>query len=195
MTAVLRASAFRLGGGAFLALAGLVTTVFVLPDASQKRQQTEKALQDASRNFDRQVQDLKSAQAEVDRIRADRKAIEELMQTMPAESVGKLQWRLSQKLWELAKKDEVRLLSVKYGAPAREGTKGSILESVDVEFATVGIYMHLKAFMLDLEGSKLPFAVVSAKLEEVPEGAHLTITLRAFRQTSAPADLHDGEGA
>ncbi len=193
--APLRASAFRLGGGAFLALAGLVTAVFVLPDASQKRQQTEKALKDASRNFDRQVQDLKSTQAEVDRIRADRKAIEELMQTMPAESVGKLQWRLSQKLWELTKKDEVRLLSVKYGAPAREGTKGSILESVDVEFATVGIYMHLKAFMLDLEGSKLPFAVVSAKLEEVPEGAHLTITLRAFRQTSAPADLHDGEGA
>ena len=160
----------------------------MLPDASQKRQQTEKALKDASRNFDRQVQDLKSAQAEVDRIRADRKAIEDLMQTMPAESVGKLQWRLSQKLWELAKKDEVRLLSVRYGAPAREGTKGSILESVDVEFATIGIYMHLKAFMLGLEGSKLPFAVVGAKLEEVPEGAHLTITLRAFRQTSAPAD-------
>jgi hypothetical protein len=36
---------------------------------------------------------------------------------------------------------------------------------------------------------------VSAKLEEVPEGAHLTITLRAFRQTSAPADPHEEEGA
>ena len=195
MTASLRASAFRLTGGAVLALAGLVTAIFLLPDASQKRAQTERALKEAAKTYDRQVQDLKSAQAEVDRIRADRKAIDELMQNMPAESVGRLQWRLSQKLWELARKDEVRLLSVKYGAPAREGTKGSILESVDVEFSAVGIYMHLKAFMRDLEGSKLPFAVVGAKLEEVPEGAHLAITLRAFRQSSAPSDLREGEGA
>jgi len=37
--------------------------------------------------------------------------------------------------------------------------------------------------------------VVGAKLEESPEGAHLTITLRAFRQSSAPAEPHEGEAS
>ena len=55
-----------------------------------------------------------------------------------------------------------------------------------MEFNATGVYMNLKSFMLALEGSKLPFAVVGAKLEESPEGAHLTITLRAFRQTRRP---------
>jgi hypothetical protein len=109
--------------------------------------------------------------------------------------VGKLHWKLSQTLFELTKKHQVRLISVKYGPPTREGSKGSALESVDVEFNATGVYMNLKSFMLALEGSKLPFAVVAAKLEESPEGAHLTITLRAFRQSSGPADSHDGEGA
>ena len=66
---------------------------------------------------------------------------------------------------------------------------------MDVEFNATGVYMNLKAFMLALEGSKLPFAVVSAKLEESPEGAHLTITLRAFRQSPRAGRAHDGEGA
>ena len=87
------------------------------------------------------------------------------------------------------------LIAAKYGPPTREGSKGSLLESVDVEFNATGIYKNLKSFMLALEGSKLPFAVVGAKLEESPEGAHLTITLRAFRQTSAPPGSHDEEGA
>jgi len=195
MTVTLRASAFRLAGGAILAAAGLLTAVFLLPDASQRRLQTEKALKDASTTYDRQIRDLKSAQAEADRIKADRKTLDELLQNMPAEGVGKLHWKLSRTLYDLARKDEVRLLSVKYGAPAKEGTKGSALESVDVEFAAMGVYSKLKAFMLGLEESKLPFAVVGAKLEESPEGAHLTITLRAFRQSSAPAEGHEGEGS
>ena len=196
MSTSLRASKFRLIGGAVLALAGLAVALFLLPDASQKQVQTEKALKDASSSYDRQVKELKSAQAESDRIKADRQSLDELMQNMPVEGVGKLHWKLSQKLFELTKKHAVRLIAVKYGPPTREGSKGSLLESVDVEFNATGMYMNLKSFMLDLEGSKLPFAVVAAKLEEVPEGAHLTITLRAFRQTSAPAfDAHDGEGA
>jgi len=192
----LRTSRFRLIGGAVLALAGLAIAVFLLPDASQKRLQTEKALKEASTAYDRQVRDLNSARAESDRITADRKSLDELLTTMPVEPVGKLHWKLSQKLFELTRKHGVKLLAVKYGPATREGSKGSLLESVDVEFNATGIYMNLKSFMLALEGSKLPFAVVGAKLEESPEGAHLTITLRAFRQAPAPAgETHDGEGA
>jgi gas vesicle protein len=196
MSTSLRASKFRLIGGTILAVAGLVTATFMLPDASQKRLQTEKALKEASSSFDRQVKDLKNAQAEAARIKADRQALDELTQNMSAEGVGILHWKLSEKLYELSKKHGVRLIAVKYGPAAREGSKGSLLESVDVEFNATGIYLNLKSFMLALEGSKLPFAVVNAKLDEAPEGGHLTITLRAFRQPSAtPAETHDGEGA
>ena len=79
--------------------------------------QTEKAVKDSASTFDRQIRDLKSVQAEADRIKADRKALDELLQNMPAEGVGKLHWKLSQKLFELTKKHEVRLISVKYGPP------------------------------------------------------------------------------
>lgn len=196
MSTSLRASKFRLIGGAVLALAGLVTAVFLLPDASQKRMQTQKALREASSTYDRQIRDLKSAQAEADRITADRKSLDALMENMPVEGAGKLSWVLSQKLYTLAKEHGIRLIAVKYGPATREASKGSLLESVDVEFNTTGIYKNLKSFMLGLESSKLPFAVVGAKLEESPEGAHLTITLRAFRQTPAtPGQTHDGEGA
>ena len=195
MSTTLRASKFRLIGGGVLALAGLITAVFLLPDASQKRLQTEKALKDAASSYDRQLRGLQGAQAESDRIKTDRQSLDDLMQNMPVEGVGKLHWKLSQKLYELTKKHQVRLIAVKYGPATREGSKGSVLESVDVEFNATGIYMNLKSFMLALEGSKLPFAVVAAKLEESPEGAHLTITLRAFRQSSSPAGAHDEEGA
>ncbi len=192
MSTTLRASKFRLIGGGVLALAGLAIAVFLLPDASQRKVRTEQALKDASKSYDRQVQDLQAAQAEADRIKADRQSLDELMQNMSAEGVGKLHWKLSQKLFELTKKHGVRLVAVKYGPATREGSKGSVLESVDVEFNATGVYMNLKSFMLDLEGSKLPFAVVAAKLEETQEGAHLIITLRAFRQSSAPV-AHEGE--
>jgi hypothetical protein len=196
MTTTLRASKIRLIIGATLALAGLVIAVFVLPDASQKQLQTKKALAEADTVSQRQKQDLKQAQAEAERIQAGRRSLDALMQNMPVESVGKLHWKLSQTLFDLSKKHDVRLIAVKYGPPAREGSKDSLLESVDVEFNASGIYQNLKSFMLALEGSKLPFAVVGAKMEETAEGAHLTITLRAFRQAQGtPAEAQTGEGA
>lgn len=194
MSSSLRASMWRLGGGAVLMAAGLLVALFLLPDASDKRAQTERAVVEAKAAADRQKSSLEAARTEAARLEADRKVLDGLLKNMPAEGVGKLHWVLSQRLFELAKKHNVRLVSVKYGAPAREGTKGSNLESVDVEFSALAIFKDLKAFMLALESSKLPFAVVGAKLEEAPEGAHLTITLRAFRQSTVSPD-HDGEGA
>jgi len=194
MITSLRSSTIRLIAGGAMALVGLGVALFVLPDASQRVQQSSKAAKDAETDLDKKRKELAAYQAESDRIRVDRKALDDLLRTMPSESIGKLHWRLSQKLFELSQKHGVRLISVKYGAPSKEGAKGSLLEALDVEFSVTGVFMNLKPFMLALEGSKLPFAVVSAKLDESPEGAHLSVVLRAFRQ--APnANLEPGEGA
>jgi hypothetical protein len=195
MISSLRTSTIRLIVGGSLAVLGLAVFIFVLPDASQRRSQRQKAATDAKVTLERQQRDLEAAQAEAERIRVNREALDELMKTMPAESVGKLAWKLSKTLFDLTTKHTVRLVSVKYGAPAHEGTKGMQLESVDVEFTATGVYMNLKSFMLSLEGSKLPFAVVSAKLDESPEGAHLSVVLRAFRRTEGPVETQPGENS
>ncbi len=57
---------------------------------------------------------------------------------------------------------------------------------MEVEFVALGVYANHKAFMLDLEGSGLPFAVRDGRLEESPEGARLDIVLRAFRKANGP---------
>jgi len=195
MITSLRSSTYRLIAGGVLALLALGVFAFALPDASTKRTQSEKAAKDAGAALVRQKSELEAYQAEAERIRADRKALDELLANMPSESVGRLHWKLSQTLYGLARKHEVRLVSVKYGAPSREGAKGSLLEAVDVEFTTVGLFKNLKGFMLSLEGSRLPFAVASAKLDESPEGGHLTVVLRAFRQAPGAAAAEPGEGA
>ena len=184
MSNSLRSSSIRLIAGGSLAVIALGIFAFVLPDASQKRSQRQKAAAVAQASLQRQQQELEAAQAEALRIRVNREALEELLKNMPAESVGKLSWKLSRTLYDLTSKHAVRLVTVKYGAPAKEGTKGMQLEAIDVEFTVTGIFMNLKSFMLSLEASKLPFAVVSAKLDESPEGAHLNIVLRAFRQST-----------
>jgi hypothetical protein len=194
MITPLRSSTIRLIAGGAMALLGLVTALFVLPDASQRRSSSERAAQNASKDLQRKEAELQAYQAEAQRLREDRKVLDDLMRNMPAEGVGKLHWKLSQKLFELAGKHGVRLVSVKYGAPSKEGAKGSLLEAVDVEFTVTGVFKNLKTYMLALEGSKLPFAVVSAKLDESPEGAHLTVVLRAFRQAPG-AQSEPGEGA
>jgi len=187
MITTLRTSTIRLIVGGSLALLGILIAIFVLPDASQKATQRGRAAQEARAALKRQEDELLSAQNEARRLADNREALEKLLRSMPAESVGKLHWKLSTELYSQAKKHGVRLVAVKYGTAAREGTKGSLLESLDVEFTATGIYKDLKPFMLALEGSRLPFAVVSAKLDESPDGAQLTVVLRAFRQITGPA--------
>ena len=177
-----------------MAVLGLGVVFFALPQASSLRERSQKAALEAAKGLAARKAELLSYQEEASRIRSDRKALEELLRNMPVESVGQLHWKLSKKLYELTQKHGIRLVSVKYGAPSREGAKGSLLEALDVEFAVTGVFMNLKPFMLALEGSKLPFAVVSAKLDESPDGAHLTVVLRAFRQAPG-ASLEPGEGA
>jgi len=186
MSSPLRASRLRLALGALGLVLGLGVAFFLLPDASQQLAQKLKAKREAELNRNQKVQQLQELQQLADRIRRGRDTLESLEGRLPRGSAGELQWSLSKTLHELARKHGLRLLTVKYGLPSREGTRGSDLEAVDVEFVAVGVYANHKAFMLELEGSGLPFAVRDGRLEESPEGARLDIVLRAFRKAGAP---------
>jgi len=186
MSSPLRASRLRLALGALGLILGLGVAFFLLPDASQQLAQKLKAKREAELNRNHQMQQLQDLQQLADRIRRGRETLENLEGRLPRGSAGELQWSLSKTLHELAKKHGLRLQTVKYGLPSREGTRGSDLEAVDVEFVAVGVYANHKAFMLELEGSGLPFAVRDGRLEESPEGARLDIILRAFRKAGGP---------
>lgn len=186
MSSPLGASRLRLAlGGLGLAL-GLGVAFFLLPDASQQLAQKLKAKREAELNRNQQLQQLQELQQLADRIRRGRETLTELEGRLPRGSAGELQWMLSKRLHALAQKHGLRLQTVKYGLPSREGSRGTDLEAIDVEFVALGVYGSHKAFMLELESSGLPFAVRDGRLEESPEGARLDIVLRAFRKAGAP---------
>jgi hypothetical protein len=184
MITELQKSTLRLAAGGVMLAATLAIVVFLLPDASRLQAKEEHAARDAKQSFEVQKKHLGEIQDRATWLKRNQDTLKGLLDNMPAESVGRLQWRLSTTLYAVAAKHGVRLQAVKYGTASREGAKGANLESLDVEFSVTGTYQDLKPFMLSLEGSKLPFAVTSAKLEESPEGGHLTVVLRAFRQPS-----------
>ncbi len=182
-TTTLRKSSVRATVGGVLLLAALGVALFVLPDASRRRDEQEKARKAAKALLSVQISELVERQGLVDRLALDQKHLDDLEKKMPSGNVGQLQWELSRLLYEKARDYGVRLQTVKYGLPSREGAKGTDLESIDVEFTVLGIYPSMKPFMLAIEGSGLPFAVGSARLEESPEGARLSVSLRAFRHS------------
>jgi Tfp pilus assembly protein PilO len=190
MSSPLRASTLRLGLGGIALLMGLGIAFFLLPDASQTLDQKRKAREEADRTLKSQKQQLTDLQSEVDRLQRDREIMANIESHMPKGSAGELQWQLSRTLHELAAKHGVRLQNLKYGLASREGTKGTELEALDVQFVALGVYTNIKAFMLAVEGSNLPFAVRDGRLDESPEGAKLDITLRAFRR-SGKAEKED----
>lgn len=183
MSSPLRISALRAIIGGVLIASSAAILLFLLPDASGKRNRQERAAREAAEERDRQARELDALQDLSTRIKEARARMDTVLAGLPQEGSGTLTWALSRTLHDLAAKHGVRLQAVKYGQPSREGTKGTDLEALDVEFAVVGLYPSLKPFMLDLEASPLPFGLSSAKLEETPEGARLTVSLRAFRRT------------
>lgn len=191
-TSPLRTSRLRLGLGILAALLGLGVALFLLPDASQQLDQKVRARREAEQGRNQQYQRLQDLQNLSDRLRRGQKALADLEGRLPKGSAGELQWTLSRRLHQIATKHGVRLVSVKYGMPSREGTRGSDLEAVEVEFVALGLYATLKDFMLELEGSGLPFAVRDGRLDESPEGARLNIILRAFRKVGGP-EREEGE--
>lgn len=192
MSSPLRASRLRLALGILGLAAGLGVAFFLLPDASQQLSQKLKAKREAELSRNQQVQQLQELQQLADRIQRGRETLADLEARLPRGSAGELQWNLSKTLHELSQKHGLRLQTVKYGLPSREGARGTDLEAVEVEFVALGVYANHKAFMLDLEGSGLPFAVRDGRLEESPEGARLNIVLRAFRKASGP-EREEGE--
>jgi len=134
--------------------------------------------------LDKQLQELSGHQEMLDRINVGRQRIMELEEHMPKGNVGDLQFSLRNTLFKLATESNVRLPNIKYGVPNKDGSKSTGIETLDVEFTAIGVYRNLKAFMHALEGSGQPFGASSVKLDESPEGGRLSVTLRAFRQTS-----------
>lgn len=187
----LKASQGRLITGGALMLVAILVALFLLPDASTTLQQKLSAKSAAEKARDMQKDRLAGLQHLADRIQRGQQTLSDLEARLPQGSSGELQWQLSGVLHDLSTKAGVQLQSVKYGQPSKEESKGTGLEAMQVEFTVSGLYPSLKAFMHDLEGSGLPFAIEDARLEESPEGARLTGTLRAFRK-AAPKDAGDG---
>lgn len=187
----LKASQGRLIAGGSLLLLALLVGAFLLPDASTALRQKLQAKAAAEAARDRQKQRLGELQRLADRIQRGQQTLSDLEARLPRGSAGGLQWQLSGVLHDLSTKAGVQLQSVKYGQPSKEESKGTGLEAMQVEFTVSGIYPSIKTFMRALEGSGLPFAVEDARLEESPEGARLTGTLRAFRKP-VQKDAEDG---
>ena len=185
MSATLRQSQIRLYAGGGLVVLAILVGAFILPEASDQLARNQRAVREAQAALARQKDELQDFRRINQQVSTGRAAIETLERDMPKGSVGELQWAMSRTLHDLALKHNVRLQSVKYGLPNREGAKGTDLESIDVEFTVLGVYASLKPFMLALEGSGQGFAVGAARLEESPEGARLGVTLRAFRRGAA----------
>jgi len=188
----LKASRGRLIAGASLLVMALLVGVFLLPDASTTLDQKLRAKSAAESARDKQAQRLADLQHLSDRIQRGQQTLSDLEARLPKGSTGELQWQLSGVLHDLSTKAGVQLQTVKYGQPSKEESKGTGLETIQVEFTVSGLYPSIKTFMRDLEGSGLPFAVEDARLEESPEGARLTGMLRAFRKA---AQAESGDGA
>ncbi len=190
MSAPLRTSAIRAWVGLGLAVAAALLALFVLPDANQELARRREASNRASRDLQQRKESLKGLNGLAERLKASEQKLADLEAKMPQKGTGQLQWDLSRTLHDLSTEHGIRLLSVKYNPPNRDAAKGTDLESIDVEFNALGVYQSLKGFMLALEGSGLPFAVGAVKLDESPEGARLSVVLRAFRKAgpARPAD-------
>lgn len=193
MTAALRTSGIRAIAGAALALAALAVAAFVLPSASQELARQTEARRRADQDLKQRKAGLVELGAFAEGLAQSEQKLKDLEARMSQQSIGQLQWELSKTLHGLAAEHGIRLQSVKYQPPSRDSAKGTDLESLDAEFNAIGVYQSLKPFMLALEGSGLPFAVGAVKLDESPEGARLSVVLRAFRKAGPARAAQSGE--
>ena len=184
MNISMRSSTHRLWLGIGLGVLAILVAIFLLPNASGRAAKEHRSAQEAQANLERQLSELSEYQNMIDRIQAGRQRIVELEEHMPKGNIGDLQFSLRNTLFKIAADSGVRLPSIKYSAPSKDGSKNTGIETIDVEFAVIGVYQNLKAFMLALEGSGQPFGATNVRLDESPDGGRLTVVLRAFRHTS-----------
>jgi len=176
-------STWALAGGG-LVLLSLLAGLILLPDAQRTRSQRQRSAQEAQKALDSQRETLRTYAELAQNIQLGKAQLDDLEARLPKGSVGQLQWDLSRVLHQEAQKAGVRLAAIKFGLPSREGAKGTELESLEVEFTALGLYQAHKKFMAAVEKADIPFAVSSARLEESPEGARLSVTLRTFRRVA-----------
>ncbi len=153
MMSPLRQSRLRTGIGALGLVLGLAVSFFLLPDASQQLAQKLKAKREAELHRNQQKQRLQELQGLQDRIRRGQETLANLETRLPKGSAGELQWTLSKTLHELAQKHGMRLQTVKYGLPSREGSRGTDLESLEVEFTALGDTVNITARLASLAGT------------------------------------------
>lgn len=184
MNVSLRSSSGWAAAGGALVLLSIVAGLILLPDAQRTRAQKQRSAQEAQKALESQRENLKTYAELAQNIQLGKAQLDDLEAKLPKGSVGQLQWDLSRVLHQEAQKAGVRLATIKFGLPSREGAKGTELESLEVEFTALGLYQAHKKFMSALEKANLPFAVSSARLEESPDGARLGVTLRTFRRVA-----------
>ncbi len=189
-----KTSTIRSAIGVVMLIAAAGIYLGVLPEVSSQRTQQQRAAKSAKEQRDSQQKALNELKTKADNIELSRARMEEILGSMSNEGEGPLKWNLRKVLHELGGKHSVRIQSVKYGAPAKEGAKGTNLETIDVEVVSTGIYQSVKAFILALEQSNLPFGLAGGRMEEAPDGLRLTLTLRAFRRATQEATSDAKEG-
>lgn len=190
-----KTSEIRSAIGVILFLTAVGINWGILPEISNQRTQQQRAAKSAKEQLDSHIKARNELRAKADNLELSRTRMEEILGSMSVEDEGPLKWNLRKVLHELSGKHGIRIQSVKYGAPAKEGAKGTNLETIDVEIVSTGIYQSVKAFVLALEQSNLPFGLAGGRMEEAPEGLRLTLTLRAFRRATQEATPVAKEGA
>ncbi len=160
----------------------LLSIFIVIPQLRNSIANETKAQKDSAFDFTNKKNQLDSLIKLSDKMRQGQDSLVRIQSLLPNMPSSQLQLSLSRELHKLSRVHNVRLQSVKYARPSREGQKNTELESIESEFVTTGIYSDLRAFMLSLETAGLPYAVREARLEESPEGLKLTVNLRAFKK-------------
>lgn len=175
VSADFRASSVRFVSGFILCIVGLLTVAFVVPSMQKKYISNSGLQDDILRSRHRQEKELNEMHVE-----ANWQLLEKFMMDIQVGDGQKLRWELSNTLYDLSAKHEVRILNVKYTPIVRLAIIGDNLESLSVDFDISGDCIHLKNFMLALEKSNRNSIVVEAKLEKDDESSHLAVKLFTF---------------
>ena len=160
----------------------LCSIFIVIPKLQNSIIRKTEAQKDSALDFTNKKNQLENLIKLSNKIRQGQDSLVRIQSLLPNIPSSELQLSLSRELHKLSKENNVRLQSVKYARPSREGQKNIELESIESELVVTGIYNDLRTFMFSLEKAGLPYAIREARLEESPEGLKLTVNLRAFKK-------------
>ncbi len=154
----------------------------IIPKISKTLEKERKVQLESASEFTKKTNQLNELVNLSDKIRQGQESLIRVQKALPNVLSSQLQLSLSEGLYKLSKKYNIRLESVKYARGAKEGQKNTELESVESEFIATGTYSELRAFMFSFETLGLAYTVRESRLEESSEGLRLTVNLRAFKK-------------